>query len=1036
MRLWSHIAPGIIMLLMVIAGESSGNPVSRSLLREKVYGIEASRSIMTAGKSGTPDSATVSRLRILSDSVSHLLEKDECFNCQERIVIEMESLVSDTLITDTLLLSDALFYIGFHHYRMSSFREAYTAYSLSVSYRKALGFYDRRYATGLSNMAVSLFMGGDYREAYPLGIEALEAKRVISGNDSSSLVNNYLNLASICLELNENSRAVELAEAGLAVSKVYSNTPRNVSADLYHVIGLSLYRGQEYNKSLFYCREALRLYGGDPDGTVDSRILMHNTMALVYNRLEMYPEAEDQYKRGLKTGNGENIQNRLFLYINYADFLAKSDRKSEAEALIETGLGNVRSVFGSESREYIMMLASAADFASSVLGDNEMAITLFDQCFTYQQKNPRDQYTMKYLAVKYARSLYEVGKYQEALALTSEMVSARETLPDGAAEELNIEGLSEIDLSLLTLRYLSLNALSQKEGGDDYLREAVATGRTITSLYDRLRLEMSEDESRIRLSADTREIYTGLVENYVRLYEEKPDKESLEKVYEFSERSKLAGFLASVREVNASRFSLPAELSDLDATIRREIDFYRELMANEQLKAVPDSQRLVTWEGVTFRLLRSRDSLAHIFEENYPAYYALKFRNEITPLAGVKKSIGSKANLLSYVLDDNKLTILIINSRSSRVVSRTIDSDFYSRLQRFREMLSSSPQTTGSRVPFNEYMDLAHRLYRELLEPVVPYLHGDKIVISPDNILSYIPFETLVTEEFRSAELLYRDAPFALKRYRFSYIYSVTLSSEMMSRSRKLSNSLIAFAPSYEGVVLEDSLLVAWPDLRREVRELPFALVEAEDAVGQCGGKVFLGEEAREEVFKREVQNFDIVHLAMHTLLDDRRPAFSKMLFAAGGNESDDGLLNTYEVYTLPLKAMMVVLSSCNTGAGMIRSGEGILSLARGFLYAGSRSVVMSMWEVEDASASEVIHSFYKNMRGGQTKSAALRNARLKFLQGADQSRSHPYYWSALVIYGDDTALWYDRITIYVAILLSLLTVTLLVALRYRGPRS
>jgi len=141
-------------------------------------------------------------------------------------------------------------------------------------------------------------------------------------------------------------------------------------------------------------------------------------------------------------------------------------------------------------------------------------------------------------------------------------------------------------------------------------------------------------------------------------------------------------------------------------------------------------------------------------------------------------------------------------------------------------------------------------------------------------------------------------------------------------------------------------------------------------------------------------------------------------------------------VYSVPVNAMMVVLSSCNTGVGKLVNGEGILSLARGFLYAGSRSVVMSMWAVEDKSASTVIHSFYKNMRSGQTKSSALRSARLKFLRSADQGRSHPYYWAALVIYGDDTPLWFNRIRIYSSLLLFLIAVATLIAAVYKGPRS
>ena len=209
-----------------------------------------------------------------------------------------------------------------------------------------------------------------------------------------------------------------------------------------------------------------------------------------------------------------------------------------------------------------------------------------------------------------------------------------------------------------------------------------------------------------------------------------------------------------------------------------------------------------------------------------------------------------------------------------------MDSLFYSQLLRFRQMLTSLPQKTTVRESYNEYMDLAYELYRVLLEPAVPFLKGNKIVISPDNILSYLPFETLITSHFRSDELLYRDAPFALKDYRFSYIYSVTLSSETLRRSRRLANDLIAFAPSYEGMEIPDSLLMLYPNLRGRISELPYAIGEARDAVDRCGGRAFVEDEATEEAFKEHAPDYDIIHLAMHTLVDDERPAYSKMVFS------------------------------------------------------------------------------------------------------------------------------------------------------------
>ncbi|MDM8003778.1 MAG: CHAT domain-containing protein [Bacteroidota bacterium] len=990
------------------------------------------------------DGSDSARLRELTDSLSAYLEGREKSADPEILTASMAQIIRGNAVRDTLLLSDALYFAGIHYYQTNRFDRARDCFSVSSSYRESLSLADRRYAKMMFNLVATLHRTGDFDAAYRQGIRALEVRREVVGNDSASLALNYLNLASICLELNDTDRAKAYAEVGLEIARIFQDSvPLKTRGDLYQVIGLSLYRSQEYNKSLVYCREALRIYDRDPASAVESSILLYNTIGQVYRRLNQPKEAEDHFRRGLAFRDGRGTQDKYLLYINYANLLAADGRVSEGESIMNAGLENVRRVYGRESRDYFTMLVSVADFVNSNLGNSGRSLELYGQCFEYVRRNPWDISMAKFLTVKYAGALLDAGRYDEVLSITGGMASKAEAgssavdrKSGGNGRTVDPAGTSEDDLNLLEIRYSALNKLAGTEGKTVYLREAVATGRRIASLYDRQRLEMSEDESRTSLSSYSRDLYTGIIDNYAGLYRQDNSPESLEGLFEFAERSKVAGFLASIRELNAARFSLPAELTDLETEIKRETGFYRELIAKEQLRAAPDSQRLATWESVTFRLLRSRDSLNRIFEEQYPSYYNLKYRNEVTSLMDVDRVIGRRTNLLSYILTADKLYIFVVNSRRTEVVVRDIDSTFFSSLQRFREMLSSKPQTTVSRAPFNDYMDLAYNLYRILIEPAEPYLTGDRIVVSPDNILSYIPFETLVTEEFRSPELYYRDAPFALKKYRFSYIYSVTLSSESERVTRRFRNNLMAFAPSYDGMVLDDTLMASWPGMKGGIRDLPNAILEAEDAVRQCGGTAFLGEDALESTFKAEARNYDIIHLSMHTLVDDRQPAFSKMLFSPGDKQGNDGMLNTYEVYSLPLRAMMVVLTSCNTGTGMLVNGEGILSLARGFLYAGSRSAVMSMWEVEDSSSPEVIRGFYKNLRSGQAKSSALRSARIRFLSTADQARSHPYFWSALVIYGDDTPLWFNRVGLYVSLLLLLLVAAALVAMVYRGPRS
>lgn len=987
---------------------------------------------------GTEGQDTVAlRLEGLNSDLLAALESGEAAGITDNLAEEISKILAAKEITDSVLLSDSYYITGHYFLRGNMFGKAIESFTKSARLRELAGVSDLRYALCLSNLAATFFKTGDFSRGYEVGMKGLEARRLVIGSDSSSLAGNYLNLASICLEMNESDDAISLAEAGLRLAGTYPDKITHaLTADLYQVIGLSLYRNSEFTKSLDYCKEALKLYdryGTDKSG---SEQLILNTMSQLYRNIDQPEEAEKCFKRGLSLSDEPDTREKYLLYINYASFLDARGRAVEGEKVLEDGIAYIRKAFGTDSREYCLILASRADFARKTPGEGYKALETYKSCFPYLESHPWDISMKKYIMTNYAVILFDIGQYRKALEVADTVINATETTA-GDSPSAEVKGsYSSDDLRVLMLRYRCLNAMANETGKSDMLIDAVETGREVMSLFDRQRLEMSEEESRTNLSAYSREFYTGMIDNYVKLYNQKHDQSFLEGAFEFSERSKVAGFLASMRELNAAKFSLPGDLVNQNNEIRGKIGFYKELIINEKSKAKPDTQKIATWEQVNFGLLRSRDSLIQIFEKSYPSYYNLKFKSEVTPLDNFTNVIGRKANLLSYVLTEKKLYIFVTNRHHTEIITRDIDSSFFASLDRFRKMLSVMPGTSSVRLPFNEFMDLAFELYNILLRPAEPFLKGDKIIISPDNILSYLPFETLITEEFRSPELLYREAPFALKKYRFSYIYSVTLSSETQKRSRNLSNELIAFAPTYEGMEINDSLLTLYPNLRGEIRSLPYAVIEAEDAVRQCGGKAFIGENATEAAYKSQARNYQIIHLAMHTLVNDSHPAFSKMIFSKPVEGGEDGMLNTYEVYNVPINAMMVVLSSCNTGMGMLATGEGILSLARGFLFAGSRSVVMSMWAVEDFSASEVIKSFYKNMRSGETKSSALRSARLKFLRSADQARSHPYYWATLVIYGDDTPLWFNRMKLYTALLLLLMASAVLIATVYRGPRS
>jgi CHAT domain-containing protein len=136
---------------------------------------------------------------------------------------------------------------------------------------------------------------------------------------------------------------------------------------------------------------------------------------------------------------------------------------------------------------------------------------------------------------------------------------------------------------------------------------------------------------------------------------------------------------------------------------------------------------------------------------------------------------------------------------------------------------------------------------------------------------------------------------------------------------------------------------------------------------------------------------------------------YSKLVFTPEIDKKEDGLLNTYELFNMNLHAELAILSACNTGSGTLQAGEGILSIARGFFYAGVPSVVMTLWSVEDNSSALLMELFYKHLTEGLAKDEALRQAKLDYLKQSDQLTSYPYYWAGYVNIGDNAPLEISR---------------------------
>jgi CHAT domain-containing protein len=538
------------------------------------------------------------------------------------------------------------------------------------------------------------------------------------------------------------------------------------------------------------------------------------------------------------------------------------------------------------------------------------------------------------------------------------------------------------------------------------------------AVLERIRLNIGEEQSRLLLGDKYRDSYMNAIECFNICYKLTENPVFLEKAFGYTEKSKVANLLASTREMKAINSIIPENLATTEKSLQKEISFYEAKVSEENNLQNRDSLKIRLWNNYILTAIQNKNSLIKFFENNFPEYYALKYNTQVIQTKNIPTLIGRDNNYISYVISDTSLYILIVNRKHNQLIVKNIDSSFFHTISQFRKLLSE-PELSGNNAldEFKLFQSYSYRLYSYLVEPVKKYLISGNLIISPDNTLAYFPFETLITENIIRNDLLYSKLPYLMKAYQISYTYSATLLAESEKTKPSFSNTTLSFAPSYNSAIYVDSLSIKRQQGTGILPDLRFAREEAGFVSQLTSGKLYVNDLATESTFKAEAGKFDIIHLAMHTVLNEKDPMNSGMIFSKAKDSTEDPNLRTYEIYGIPLDAKMVVLSSCFTGAGALFTGEGVLSLARGFIFAGSRSVIMSLWEVDDRSGTDIVKLFYKNLKRGNTKSSSLRQARLKYLENADKLRSHPYFWSTLVIYGDDSPLYY-RLSFKVLIVL------------------
>ena len=331
-----------------------------------------------------------------------------------------------------------------------------------------------------------------------------------------------------------------------------------------------------------------------------------------------------------------------------------------------------------------------------------------------------------------------------------------------------------------------------------------------------------------------------------------------------------------------------------------------------------------------------------------------------TPASEIRSFLARGETLVEYYYTDADLLVFILSAnglQSAKLPLAGLADD----VAAFRRALENprSRETAG----------FAARLHQRLFKPLETALSARQLVLVPHGILHYIPFNAL-----------YDGKNFLIDRYEIRLMPSASAMRYLKDAPKDAPGGI---------------LVLGNPDLGDPRSDLAFAQQEAlEVAKTWPRSRVFLRRDATEDVVRRYGSDYRYIHFATHGRFSPDRPLASALLLAPDARSN--GLLTVDKLYSLQLGAGLVTLSACETGLGKVSSGDDLVGLTRGFLYAGANAIVASLWQVDDLATSYLMIRFYRELQKTD-KLTALRRAQLE----TRRKYPHPYYWASFQLTGN-----------------------------------
>jgi CHAT domain-containing protein/Tfp pilus assembly protein PilF len=918
----------------------------------------------------------------------------------------------------------------------------------------------------LNNVAELLRIQGRYGEAEPLNKRALVILEESYGSEHSNVAMSLANLARLYTDLGRYAEAEPLYKRALEIrEKLLGPNHPHVASNLNNLAVLYAEQGRNAEVEFLYKRVLGILQNSLGAGHPDVAVALNNLGAF-YREQGRYAEAEPLFMQAL--AETEKVLGREHLNVaeilsSLAMLYGDQGRHGVAEQLnkralsirekvlppehpdLATSLNNLASVYNDLDRyaEAEPLLKRALAIREKALGSEhpDIAVSLHNLALLYLR---RGRYAEAELHIKEALAVWEMaygprnpnlatslnilaflyddqGKYSEAVRLYERVLSIREN---------NFEP-GHPDLAM------SHNNLASAYYYQSRYSEALEHIRLASTIYRGRAARVTEQlsDGGLREQQSVRFVYVKHVLITYDILLSNPEQRQLwTESFEAGQLARATGTAAAVAQMGAR---VAAGEDRLARLVREHQDTLSRWQALDSalIKAAgkPSDER----NGEKEDRMRSEQATADtrltelelILRDEFPQYIEIA-KPHPASIIETQKLLGPGEALLAYLVSDSATYLWVV--RPDEVGMRWIDigaEDLANKVAELRRALDPTGLRGPEDIkPYNT--ELAHELYSLLFEPAEDFLNGvTHIMTVADGPLQSLPLSILITKKLDSDEPSfedYRGAAWLAKNHSFTTLPSVSSlrALRLFERGNAAEGAFAGFGdPVLDGGTggargsTVDALFsqgpVATVDLVRKLSPLP----ETSDELREIANSLGVGKDSmhvRERATETLVKSLDlsttrVIAFATHGLLSGEMEGVAEPALVLTppvlGSELDDGLLTASEIAQLKLNAELVILSACNTAAADGTPGaEGLSGLAKAFLYAGSRALLVSHWPVFSMAATEITTGLLKEVAGHAEigHAEALRRTMLALMETPDKPYyAHPLFWAPYVVVGE-----------------------------------